>query len=294
MTSMLSRLIGERISIVLDRDDDLPLVHINPAQFEQVVLNLVVNARDAMPDGGTIRIATRRCVVSHERALPSGTLAPGIYVSVSVNDTGSGINDAARPHIFEPFFTTKSVDGSRGVGLATADGIVAQHGGAFDIAAEQRVGTTFTFYLPAAHTPVAPATERTPVVRRTGRETILLAEDEETVRTTARVILESRHYTVLEAATPDDAIAICAAHAGVIHLLLSDVIMPGMNGPELARHIVARRPETRVLLMSGYTGDHLDAGDHIDESRFLPKPFSADALTTKVRDVLDAASLRRV
>jgi signal transduction histidine kinase/CheY-like chemotaxis protein len=289
MSEMLSRIIGETIRIEVTREMTVPQIRINPAQLEQVVLNLVVNARDAMPAGGTITISSRRLETTTAYPVDSGVLSPGTYVAVSVADTGLGISDAVRPHVFEPFFTTKSSDGSRGVGLATAYGIVAQHGGAFALESAPGEGTTFVFYLPAVS--AEPERPRAAAVApmHTGSETILLAEDDDSVRAMTQAMLIAQGYTVLEASRPSVAKTCCQRHAGPIHLLLADVIMPEQTGPELAREIVAARPGIRVLLMSGYTGDRVGEDDRESiASHFIPKPFSVTELAAKVREVLDA------
>ncbi len=290
MHAMLCRIIGETIRIEVKLEQALPPVRINANQFEQVVLNLVVNARDAMGGIGAITISTHTARLQYELPAHSGVLAPGTYAVISVSDTGPGIDDAIRPHIFEPFFTTKSADGGRGVGLATAYGIVAQNGGAFTVHSRPGRGATLAFYLPASGTPADKLPPPGPMTARTGTETILLAEDDDAVRTLTRSLLESCGYSVLDAATPGSALEICGHHSGTIHLLLTDVIMPELNGPELSRRVLARRPEIRVLFMSGYAGDSaVEDSEVFDASNFIAKPFSLDALTAKVREVLDAS-----
>jgi signal transduction histidine kinase/CheY-like chemotaxis protein len=290
MLAMLSRIIGETIRINVRATPALPLVRINLNQFEQVVLNLVVNARDAMAGVGSITITTHTERLRYELPAHSGVLSPGAYVIVSVSDTGPGIDDAVRPHIFEPFFTTKAADGSRGVGLATAYGIVAQNGGAFMVYNCPGSGATLSFYLPVSVASTDSAPLPAPATARIGTETVLLAEDDDAVRTLTRSLLESCNYTVLEAATPGAALEICRTHNRTIHLLLTDVIMPEINGPELSRRALALRPEMRVLFMSGYAGDSAAPdGEVFDASNFIAKPFSLDALIAKVREVLDAS-----
>lgn len=292
MTDMLGRIIGETIRIVVALAPERPHIRIDPVQLEQVVLNLVMNARDAMPRGGTITISSRRMETTVDYPVDSGVLAPGPYVAVSVRDTGTGIPEAVRPHVFEPFFTTKSSDGSRGVGLATVYGIVRQHDGGINIESTPGEGATFTFYLPSADVPATPRELPVALAPRDGTNgTVLLAEDDPHVREITREMLVSRHYTVLEADTPMRAIELCRSHAGPIDLLLTDVMMPEMNGVELSKRITRARPQTAVLFMSGYPDEDLaHTGASVQQLNFIAKPFSCSSLTRKIHAVLEAGA----
>ena len=285
MDRMLRRLIGEDIDLTVRADDQLGRVRLAPSHLEQVIVNLVVNAREAMPDGGRLTIETTAADVdaSHE------SVPPGRYVMVAVTDTGCGMDRATLSRIFEPFFTTRPVGQGSGLGLSIVFGIVQQNGGHIRVDSEPGLGTTFTLYIPRVDEEVArPPTPVTTGPAR-GTETILLVEDEEQVRKVARGILRRHGYDVLEAANPGEASLLCEFHPGPIHLLLTDVVMPQMNGAELARQLAALRPALRVLCMSGYTDDAVARHRLLERGiAFLQKPLSPDALTRKVRDVLDA------
>ena len=287
---MLARLIGEHIRFVTELDPGLASVRADPGQVEQVIVNLVVNARDAMPEGGALTMRTGNAEVTAASARDHFGVAPGHYVVVCVADTGVGIDSETQKHIFEPFFTTKEKPHGTGLGLATVYGIVSQSGGHIFVASEPGRGSTFAIYLPrveeiasAAGAPAAPA-----AVRR-GSETILLVEDEEAVRGLTRRCLESSGYTVLQASSAEEALPIAARHAGRLDLLLTDVIMPGASGPELARRLLELRPGTRVLYVSGYTDASMASQGALDNGAFfLQKPFTPETLARKVREVLDA------
>ena len=287
LAEMLRRLIGEQIELTTDLHAALPAVRADRSQLEQLLVNLVVNARDATEGGGTISIRT--ALVFLDDGPPSYGLSVkrGSYVALTVSDTGVGMTEDTKRRLFEPFFTTKSREHGTGLGLATVYGIVAQTGGSIVVDSEPDRGSTFTVYLPAQEQPAPPL----PGARRSavggGTETILLAEDEAAVRSLARVILERAGYTVIEAASPAEAEA-RAAEVETIDLLLTDVVMPGGTGPTLFRKLATRRPSLRVLFMSGYANRRLFDGAPIDRTDvFMEKPFSAETLLARLRKILD-------
>jgi PAS domain S-box-containing protein len=290
LEDLLRRLIREDIHLVFVLDDALKPVKADPAQIEQVLVNLVVNARDAMPRGGNLTISTRNVPPTQ---IPGGT-QPEIRLSsfalLSVSDNGCGMDDATKARIFEPFFTTKEVGQGTGLGLATVYGIVKQSGGQIDVQSEVGKGSSFQVYLPqadsAADAPSQVVPEPTPTKR--GAETILLAEDEEGVRLLAGRILEAHGYQVLHARDGREALQICRQHTGPIHLLLSDVVMPNLNGRDLVLKASPLRPQMKIIYMSGYT-DTVIALHKILESgaAFLQKPFTPDLLVRTIREVLD-------
>ena len=279
--SMLRRLIGEHIRLVTVLPADLGAVRADPAQLEQVIMNLAVNARDAMPGGGTLTIET---------ANTRGDGSPGVdsaeRVRLTVTDTGCGMDASVQAHLFEPFFTTKEPGRGTGLGLATVYGIVEQHAGRIDVDSEVGRGTVFRVYLPRVSEPLTADGQVAPTPRP-GSETILLVEDEEAVRELADEILREHGYTVL-ARGPEQAPTLVAQHRGVIHLVLTDVIMPGLTGRALADHVERLRPAARVLFMSGYTDDTIvHHGVLVDQSNLLAKPFRGPDLLRKVREALD-------
>jgi two-component system cell cycle sensor histidine kinase/response regulator CckA len=290
MGRMLRRLIGEDVELATDLQPGLGRVSADPTQVEQVVMNLVVNARDAMPRGGKLTIETRDVELDAAYAATRPDVAPGPYVLLAVCDTGTGMTGAVMAHIFEPFFTTKEVGKGTGLGLAAVHGIVKQSGGHVAVYSEPGLGTTFKVYLPRVGP--APAREERPAALPLprGRETVLLVEDEEALRGLSRRILESCGYTVLEAGIGADALRVAEEHAGPIELLVTDVVMPGMGGRELSERLTAARPGLRALYVSGYTDDAIVRhGVLAAESAFLQKPFTPAALARKVREVLDRA-----
>jgi PAS domain S-box-containing protein len=283
---MLHRLIGEDIELVAIHPPQLPNVKVDAGQIEQVVMNLVVNARDAMPRGGTITIET--AMLDLEERSPDG-VGPGHYVVLSVADTGRGMTEETKRQIFEPFFTTKGRGKGTGLGLSTVYGIVKQSGGEVTVASAPGEGSTFRVFLPAvARAAAAGVNGAPPPERKRGTETVLLAEDEAGLRKLIAGILESRGYSVLLAADAREALDWCERHPGPIHLFLADVVMPGMSGQDLAALVTRLRPRLKVLYMSGYS-EHASLDDGVLESgaAFLPKPFSPEILLTKVREVLD-------
>lgn len=287
---MLRRLIGEDIELSTVLDPNLSRVKADQGQIEQVILNLSVNARDAMPNGGKLTIKTENAEMTEvDVRRYSYPVKPGRYVLLTVTDTGVGMDVAVRAHIFEPFFTTKEKGKGTGLGLATVYGIVKQSDGYIEVHSELGAGAVFKIYLPQVDEPVE--VERrsvgaAPVMH--GHETVLLVEDEEALRKLTRNILELLGYKVLEASNGAEACEISARHGEAIHLLLTDVVMPGMNGPALAAELTGQRPEIRVLYMSGYTGQGVGQGVLPAGSNFLAKPFTRESLAIKVRDVLKA------
>ncbi|MDE3017611.1 MAG: PAS domain-containing protein [Nitrospirota bacterium] len=292
---ILRRLLGEHIELALALRPDLGPVKADPGQIEQVILNLAINARDSMPNGGRLTIATVNAVVDQGDAGKPHRLPPGAYTQLIVTDTGQGMDQAILTHLFEPFFTTKDVGKGTGLGLATAYGIVAQSGGVIRASSEPGRGATFTVCLPQvaqAPEPLRPATLSGAAHRSTrGSETILLAEDEDTVRTLTRELLEEEGYRLLEARNGVEALVVARQHAGPIHLLLTDVVMPQMGGRALADRLTSDRPGLKVLYMSGYPADpNLQQGTLGAQAALLPKPMLPEALLHKIRDVLDASS----
>jgi PAS domain S-box-containing protein len=294
MKEMLRRLIREDVELVTDLAPRLGEVLADAGQLEQVITNLVVNARDAMPSGGRVTLVTEEVEVSPGGGRPGPPLAPGHYVRLEVRDTGHGIDPALVERIFEPFFTTKEVGEGTGLGLSVVYGIIKQSGGDIRVASEPGAGTAISIYLPRAEAGAhrAAATAAPPPAALDGEETILLVEDEPQVRQLTAKILAERGYRILEAAAGPEALDLATSFDGPIHLLLSDVVMPGMPGPALARQMVERRPAIRVLFMSGYSeGAAAGAGDPVSvlaDAPLLQKPFEAHDLLAAVRDVLSA------
>ena len=289
ITGMLGRMIGEDIQLKLDLAPSLSHVAFDPGQLEQVLMNLAVNARDAMPDGGILTISTREAESpSNDREKPSN-LPPGRYVQLIVADDGLGMNDEVKAQIFEPFFTTKGVGIGTGLGLATVYGAVQQAGGVIAVESQPGRGTTFRIWLPAKGRRVTEIEEKPVGATPSGQETVLVVEDEHDVRGLVRFVLDMQGYRVLEADSGSSAIQAAAEFQGPIHLLLTDLVMNDLGGRELAEHIRSSRPDINVLYMSGYTEDEIvRRGVRDSRSEFLQKPFSPDALAEKVRQVLDA------
>jgi two-component system, cell cycle sensor histidine kinase and response regulator CckA len=290
---MLNRVIGEDIELVMSPAADLGTVRADAGQIEQVIMNLAVNARDAMPSGGKLTIETANVSLDEEYARFHAPLRPGNYVMLAISDTGAGMDSETQSHIFEPFFTTKGPKGT-GLGLSTVYGIIKQSGGYIWVRSDTGKGTTFKIYFPrVAETLPSPAQVAVPaesVPVEPGTETILLVEDEANLRYLARQFLEKQGYRVIEAADGAVAMQIAVAHEGVIHLLLTDVIMPGMNGRELAQRVSEIRPNVKILYMSGYTENVIGRNGTLDAGiRLLAKPFTLRELNAKVREVLDSA-----
>ena len=288
MQKMLSRLIGEDVELITVAAAELADVRTDPGQLEQVVMNLAVNARDAMPGGGKLIIETANAQVDQTHASPHLDLLPGPYVVLAISDTGMGMDSETMAHVFEPFFTTKAPGKGTGLGLATAYGIVKQSGGAISVYSEPGRGTTVKIYLPSAEAKAAAETAvEAPAASLRGSETILVLEDEARVRKLVCEVLAARGYHVLEAVRGREAVLLAKEHTGRIHLLLADVVLPEMSGPQALEHIRERHPHIRVLFMSGYTDEAMVHHGILDSGApFLQKPFLPEALARKVREVL--------
>jgi CheY-like chemotaxis protein len=291
---MLRRVLGEDIELTISLAQPTPLVKADPGQLQQIIMNLVVNARDAMPEGGQLWIETADVVLDEESvrgSIGAGARA-GPHVCLTVSDTGLGLDDETRARIFEPFFTTKPRGKGTGLGLSTVLGIVQQSGGHVTVESRPNEGAAFRVFLPhttEARAAPAPTREPRPPTARRGSETILLVEDEGQLRVLARDIMRGAGYRVLDAPNAAEAIKLSQRHAGPIHLLVTDVVMPHIGGRELARRLAAARPRMRVLYMSGYTDDAiLQPGASNPTLAFLPKPITPDTLLGKVRETLDA------
>ncbi len=288
---LLTRLIGEDIEVVTSLDPALAPVNADPGQLEQVVLNLCVNARDAMPDGGRLTIESRNVEIDQSDAVRHEGMLPGPHVVLAVSDTGSGMGPEVQAHLFEPFFTTKETGKGTGLGLATVFGIVTQSGGSVWAYSEPGVGSTFKVCFPAAAGPATAAAPATVEEKATlnGTETILLVEDHEAVRGLVRTALTGRGYRVIEATRGDEALAIARELAEAPDLVLTDVVMPGLSGREVAERLRETYPRTPVLFMSGYTNDVVTRQGILDaDVAFLAKPFTPQQLLRKVREILDA------
>ncbi len=288
---MLGRIIGEDIELFVELSPSQGVVRADPGQLDQVILNLAVNARDAMPDGGQISIVTENVTLDAAYTDTHPNLTPGEFVVLSVTDTGTGMDAETQRRIFEPFFTTKEVGKGTGLGLATVYGIVQQSGGQINVYSEVGRGTTFKLYFPridqvSTSRPVATQAAGIP-----SGSTVLVVEDDSAVRQVAARILRSNGFNVLEARNPAEARAVCEAHGSEIHLLLTDVIMPGCTGPQLARELTERYAQMRVVYMSGYPGGAAArAGALQAGATYIEKPFSPKALVEKVRSVFAASS----
>jgi PAS domain S-box-containing protein len=292
---MLTRMIGEDIDLVMVPAAGLGPVRADAGQIEQVIMNLAVNARDAMPSGGKLTIETSNATLDEDQARLHPPLTPGNYVMLTISDTGAGMDSETQSRIFEPFFTTKGTKGT-GLGLSTAYGIIKQSGGYIWVHSEPGKGTSFKIYLPrvaeAVQNPIQASVLPEAFAGAPGTETILLVEDETNLRYLARQFLEKQGYRVLDAADGALAMQVALAHQGVIHLLLTDVIMPGMNGRELAQRVLQLRPGIKVLYMSGYTENVIGHNGTLDAGvRLLQKPFTLRDLKNKVREVLDSVPL---
>jgi two-component system cell cycle sensor histidine kinase/response regulator CckA len=289
MERMLRRVIGEDIELTTSLDPGLWRTKADPGQIEQAIMNLVVNARDAMPRGGRLTLETGNAELDEKFAKQYATIVAGPHVMLAVSDTGVGMDAELQTRLFEPFFTTKERGKGTGLGLSTTYGIVKQSGGSIWVYSEPGHGSTFKIYLPRCEEPLDTREAALPAtVSLTGTETVLLVEDEPEVRRLVEKLLQMQGYKVVAAANPAEAIAIARSLETVIELLVTDVIMPGMNGRELARVLAPTRPRMRVLYMSGYT-DAAISGQGILEpgTAFLSKPFTPDVLARKVREVID-------
>lgn len=288
---MLQRLIGADVEMVTSLCPNLATVKADQGQMEQVIMNLIVNSRDALPDGGTLTIETSNVELDDLYVLSHPELTAGSFVMLAVTDTGTGIDAETQKHIFEPFFTTKEQGKGTGLGLSTVYGVVKQSGGSISVSSEVGRGTTFKIYLPQTQ---AAAERDNPEPKRLfeGTETILVVEDEESLRKLTCEMLLENHYTVLEASNGFEAHEIAQLHEGPIHLLLTDVVMPRISGPSLAKSLMARNPNMKVLYMSGYMNSSVVQELAISGSEFLQKPFMSDTLTRKVREILGVSVLR--
>jgi PAS domain S-box-containing protein len=287
--NMLGRLLGEDITVTLDLSSEIENVKVDPGQLEQIIMNLAINARDAMPKGGTLTIATERVEMTEEESVKFVDAQPGKYMVLSIADTGTGMDAATRSRIFEPFFTTKGLNQGTGLGLATVYGIVHQNGGFIDIRTAPDSGTTFLIYLPLLPVPkkndVRPGRDS---IKLTGTEEILIVEDEASVRHLSSEILTNAGFRVFTAVDGIDGLNIFKNHQSEIKLVLTDVVMPGMNGKELADQLLETKPDLKIVYCSGYTHDSISHHGILDEDKeFLPKPFSGRELVAKIRDVLD-------
>jgi two-component system cell cycle sensor histidine kinase/response regulator CckA len=285
---MLNRLIGDNVELVSVLSGSLGTIKADPSQIDQVLMNLAINARDAMPKGGTISIQTSNVDIDGNYAALHPPASPGRYVMLTVSDTGIGMDPDTQSHIFEPFFSTKAPGSGTGLGLSTVFGIVKQSGGTIGVYSELGHGTSFKIHFPRCD--AAPAVLRPAVATplRGGSETILLVDDCEPLRQLTRMFLETFGYKVLECGDSGEALRMAEEHSGALPLMITDVVMPGFSGPELAEKLASARPETRVLYTSGYTAEEFarDVAPGADRA-FLTKPFSRDDLVRKVRELLD-------
>ena len=288
---LLRPLISENIVITHSLAPGLWPVKVDPSQFEQIVMNLVINARDAMPNGGRLSISTENCVLTDNMEPFEPDMRPGDYVALTVADTGCGMSKEVLSRIFEPFFTTKPKAKGTGMGLATVYGIVKQSGGHLMVDSQPEVGTTFRVFLPRESMPEPaqpqPAAPQQPPAAA-AIETVLLVEDENAVREFVKQVLDEQGYRVIEATRGDEALDLADAISDEIDALITDVIMPGMGGRQLADKLLQSRPDLRVLYLSGYSDDIVSKHGVLDPgTAFLQKPFNRDSLTRKLRQVLD-------
>jgi CheY-like chemotaxis protein/two-component sensor histidine kinase len=291
---MLRRVIGEDIELVTNLSDNLENSRLDPDQMTQVILNLAVNARDAMPKGGTLHVETATVDLDEVYAKEHPPVQPGRYVMLAVSDTGTGIDKSILPRIFDPFFTTKEVGKGTGLGLSIVYGIVKQSGGYVWVYSEPGHGTTFKLYFPATSAPVERPVLRSEITSRPSGQTVLVVEDESTIRSQVRDCLQQLGYRVLEADSGAAALKTCEDLHGKVDLVLTDLVMSGMGGHELASNLAERHPEIRVLFMSGYTEDSAARREILLKgSPFLQKPFSVADLSTAVHHALTQNVVRQ-
>jgi two-component system, cell cycle sensor histidine kinase and response regulator CckA len=286
---LLHRLIGEDVNLVVSLAQSLGHIHVDPGQIEQVLMNLAVNARDAMPKGGKLVIETHNADFSGPSGARPLSVPPGSYVVLMVSDTGCGMDEYTRCHIFEPFFTTKEQGKGTGLGLSTVYGIVKQGDGEIVVDTKPGSGSTFTIYFPRVPDEQVSEESSSPTALHAGTETLLLVEDEPAIRALAGDVLRQSGYKVLEARHGVEALLTGSQYLGAIHLLVTDVIMPQMSGSEVAERLMHERPHMKVLYISGYTDDAIIHHGVVQQgAAFLQKPFPPDALVHKVRQVLDS------
>ncbi len=290
MDKLLRRILDENIELVTILDPQLANVRIDQGQLEQVILNLAVNGRDAMPDGGRLILETRNVDLNKEYVSEHQDITPGQYVLLMVSDTGHGIPAEIKAHIFEPFFTTKAPDAGTGLGLATVYGIIKQSDGSIEVYSEAQQGTTFKIYLPQVNeqTSAVGADPGKATILTGGSETVLLVEDDPGIRQLLSNVLREYGYSVLEAGRPSEAFQLCNSRKSGIDLIITDVIMPEMSGPKMAQQIKQQRPETRLIYISGYTHGVIAHHEKLEnEVRLLQKPFTLETLLTQIRQLLD-------
>jgi CheY-like chemotaxis protein len=286
---MLARLIGEDIQLIWLPGSNLWAIKMDPSQIDQILANLIVNARDAIAGVGKITIETENVAFNQAYCNDHAGFLPGDYVMLAISDNGCGMDKDIMAHIFEPFFTTKTVGHGTGLGLATVYGIVKQNNGFINVYSEPRKGTTFKIYLPRFMSDNNESRAILPTeIPQGGKETILLVEDETTVLKMSKRMLDTLGYTVLVANTPSQAIHLTQSHADAIDLLITDVVMPEMNGRDLAKHLKTIQPDLKILFMSGYTADVIAHHGVLEKGvSFISKPFSMEELATKVRQTIE-------
>jgi CheY-like chemotaxis protein len=288
MDKMLKRIVGEDVDLTWVPTPDLGRIRADAGNVEQVIMNLVVNARDAMPTGGQLTIEARNVDLDDDYAREHIGSSPGRHVMLAVSDNGVGMDKATQSRIFEPFFTTKEPGKGTGLGLSTVFGIAQRSGGSIWVYSEPGKGTAFKVYFPRVIAEVDAPHQTLPPVTLRGHETILLVEDEEQVRAVAQSILKRNGYRVIVAQNAGEALIFCEKHPGIIHMLLTDVVMPQMSGAELAKRIAKTRPDMRVLCMSGYTDDSIVRHGVLESGvAFMQKPFTPETLMRKVREVFN-------
>jgi CheY-like chemotaxis protein len=288
---MLERVIGEDINGVMSLSEDIPSVRADPGRIEQALLNLAVNARDAMPGGGTVDVSLRNVELDSVYVAQHPDARPGGHVLLEVSDTGAGMSPEVLTHVFEPFFTTKPAGEGTGLGLATVYGIVAQAGGHVTVESQVGKGSRFRVYLPRTTDGLTEPMLARPARGAAGLETVLLAEDDDAVRKATSQVLESLGYNVITASSGHEALALIDKAPVPLAILVTDVVMQGMDGVQLAKEVRARRPDTRVLLISGYAPPEAAsaAGAQPDRFPLLAKPFTPSQLAQKIREILDAS-----